>query len=194
MDDLSELKAIWCSAKTDDLPTSSEMVRLIKKFRSQKITKKIVLIVLACISTIVMVGIIIMVDAKLLTTPVGELLIVAASVLLGATNIRSIKRFYNAHNSNNKEFLQFIEQTRLNQIYYYKKTQFVGLLLCSVGLLLFLYEPLCQDPQLFIPVYALAIVYLIVMWFVIRPRKFKKGIQQLEATRERLEKILNQLN
>src|SRR5438046_7723513 len=190
MDNLNDLKTIWLTAKTDSLPTSAEMVQLIKKFRNRKIFEKIVLIVSACVLALLMVAIMVTYKSTMPTTRIGEFLIVAACGILATTNIRSIKRFYRLDHCSNKEFVEFLEQTRKNQLYYYKNTQVVGLLFCSIGLLLYLYEIVHQNTLLFIIVYAVTITYLIVLWFIIRPRKFKKGIDKLNATRERLEKIL----
>lgn len=193
MDNLDDLKAIWHSAKTDSLPTSKEMLQLIKKFRSQKLRNKWIIIVVSCLLSLLMIVILVTVPFKLFITYLGGGLIAASSVLLAATNIKSLKRFYQLDNCSNQEFLAFIEQTRQNQIYYYKKTQAVIMLLSAIGLLLYLFELATRHPKWFVGIYLLSIIYLLIMWFIVRPRRFKKEAEKLNATRQRLEKISNQL-
>lgn len=193
MDNLNDLKAIWHSAKTDSLPTSVEMKQLIKKFRNQKLRNKWFTIVISCQISILITVVLCITPFKMLITYVGGGLLVASTVLLAATNIKSLKRFYQLDNCSNQEFLAFIEQTRQNQIYYYKKTQTVIGLIWAIGWLLYLYEPVSRHPKWFIWVYGFAISYVLVIWFIVRPRYFKKGAEKLNATRQRLEKISNQL-
>jgi len=55
MDNLDDLKAIWHTAKTDVLPTSGEMLQMIRKFRSQKLRNKWLVIGVSCLSSCFMV-------------------------------------------------------------------------------------------------------------------------------------------
>jgi uncharacterized membrane protein len=193
MDNLNDLKAIWHTAKTDSLPTSAEMKQLIKKFRNQKLRNKWITIVVSCLCSILITVVLLITPFKMLITYVGGGLLVASTVLLAATNIKSLKRFYQLDNCSNQEFLAFIEQTRQNQIYYYKKTQAVFYLLWVTGCLLYLYEPVSRHPEWLIWVYGFAIIYVLVIWFIVRPRYFKKDAEKLNATKQRLERISNQL-
>ncbi len=193
MDNLNDLKAIWHTAKTDILPTSVEMKQLIKKFRNQKLRNKWITILVSCFISILLTVVLFITPFKMFITYLGGGLMVASTVLLAATNIKSLKRFYQLDNCSNQEFLAFIEQTRQNQIYYYKKTQAVFYLFWVIGWLLYLYEPFSKYPGWLIYVYAFAIIYVFVMWFIVRPHYAKKDAEKLNNTRQRLEKISNQL-
>jgi uncharacterized membrane protein len=193
MDNLNDLKAIWHSAKTDSLPTSAEMEQLIRKFRNQKLRNKWFTIVLSCFISILIIVVLFIAPFKMLSTYLGGGLLAASTLLLAATNIKSLKRFYQLDNCSNLEFLAFIAQTRQNQIYYYKKTQTVVGLLWAIGWLLYLYEPVSRYPKWFVWVYAVAIAYVLIMWFIVWPRYAKKDAEKLNATKQRLEKISNQL-
>lgn len=194
MDNLDDLKAIWHTAKTDSLPSSKEMLQIIRKFRSQKLKSKWLVIICSCLLSLFIVIVLFIVHFHLASTYIGGGLMAASGLLLAATNIRSLKRFYQLEDCSNLEFLDFIEQTRQNQIYYYKKTQAVIILLCSAGLLLYIYEATTTGhPMWFIGIYLVSIGYLAVMWFIVRPHYFKKDQEKLNTTRQRLEKISNQL-
>jgi hypothetical protein len=193
MDNLDDLKALWRTAKTDSLPSSKEMRQLVSKFRHQKLRSKWLVIVSSCLLALVIISILIITDFKMATTYIGGGLMAISALLLAATNIKSLKRFYQLEDCSNLEFLAFIEQTRQNQIYYYKKTMGIIVSVCVVGWLLYFYEFAYQHPLWLTGIYASILVYLAIMWFVVRPRSFKKDQAKLNATQQRLENISNQL-
>ena len=193
MDNLVDLKAIWHTGKTDSLPSANEMLQVVRKFRSQKLKNKWMVIVSSGLLSCLIIGVLLVVQFELFTTYLGGGLMAVSCVILAATNLRSLKRFNELEDCSNVEFLAFIEQTRQNQIYYYKKTQVLVMLLTSVGLLFYLYELTVERPEWFIGIYTVCTVYLLIMWFWVRPRYFRKNAEKLTATRKRLESISNQL-
>jgi len=130
--------------------------------------------------------------ARMMTTYIGDVLMVTSCVILAVTNIKSIKRFYYLKDCNNSEFVQFIERTRQNQIYFYKRTQVIAMSITSLGLLLYWYEYVHHNTTLTIIIYSATVVYLAAMWFIVRPRVFKKNARKLNEMLERLEKISKQ--
>jgi hypothetical protein len=192
MDNLDDLKAIWHSAKTDSLPSSKEMLQLIRKFRGRKLRSKWLIILLSLLLAFIMIGVLLTQDFKLMTTYVGGGMVIFSSLLLATTNIRSLKRFYQLDDSSNLEFLAFIEQTRQNQVFYYRKTMVAIVSLSYAGWLLYIYELIYKDSTVCIGIYTAVTIYMAIMWFVVRPLSFKRHAEKLNATRQRLEDILNQ--
>ncbi len=192
MDNLDDLKTLWQTANTDALPQPEEMLRMVKKFRNQKLRRKIILIIVALVCGTIMVTGIFIDGARMPSTYIGDVLLIITSLILAITNIRSIKRFYDLKDCSNSEFVQFIERTRQNQIYFYKKTQVITMSIASVGLMLYWYELVCRSITLTIIIYSATVIYLSVMWFVVRPRVFKKNARKLNEMLERLEKISKQ--
>jgi len=193
MDNLDDLKAIWHTAKTDALPSSQEMLQMIKKFRGQKLRNKWLMIALSLSLSIFLVSLLFTGHNKHYTTYIGGLLMALSAMLIAVTNLRSLKRFYQLDNCSNLEFVAFIEQTRQNQVYYYKKTMVVIYSLCLVGWMLFMYESLMKNPLWLVGTYSAFLIYMAVMWFIVRPRSFNKGAQKLKIMQQRLEGISNQL-
>jgi len=193
MDNLNELKEIWLSAKTDGLPGSNEMLKLVKKFRNQRVLKKLIIIFIALILGAMMVYVVIDYKSTMVTTRLGEFLLIGTCLVLVTTNVKSIKRFYELNDCSNKRFIEFLEQTRRNQVFFYQKTQVAAMSLSSAGLLLYLYEGVHKNIVTCIVVYSLTLVYLLVLWLVVRPRVFKKGQRKLNETMEKLNKISNQI-
>jgi len=192
MDNLDDLKALWLSAKTDSLPQPEEMLRMVKKFRDQKIRRKVIIIVIALLCAVIMFWGMLFDGFTMFTTYIGDVLMIISCIILVVTNLRSIKRFYQLKDCSNAEFVQFIERTRQNQIYFYKNTQVIAMSITSVGLMLYWYELVHRKPALTIIIYSATIIYLGVMWFVVRPRVFKKNARKLNEMLERLEKISKQ--
>jgi len=193
MDNLNNLKQIWLSADTTALPNPAEIVRMARKFRNEKLIEKLLVIVTAIILTLMMVWVMFIYKSTMITTRIGEVCMIITCGILVYTNVNSIGRFYRYKDYNNKEFLAFLEQTRANQIYYYKKTQVTGLILCSVGLAFYLFEMTCDDLKAGLIMYSLTGTFLLINWLVIRPRKFKKQKEKLEKTIAQLHKVADQL-
>ena len=194
MDNLNDLKAIWLTAKTDDLPGSKEMLRIVKKFRNERLRKKLLIIFVALFAIAMMVVTIFVVRSTMITTILGEAFTIMAALILVFTNTRSMKRFIDLKDCSNKEFIEFLEQTRRNQIYYYKKTQVAGMALSSVGLLLYIYEQVYRSLLLSVIFYSITIIWILFLWLYLRPRSFKKQAIKLNATMEKLRKISDQIN
>lgn len=193
MDNLNDLKAIWLTAKTDALPGSAEMSRIVKKHRNQKLLKTAGLILGALLLVAAMLGVVFEYRSTMITTRIGEALIIAAGIILIITNLSTLSRFYKLTPCSNREFIQFLEHTRVRRLFYYKWTQAIALSFCSAGLLFYIYEGVHQQTGLFVSSYAAVVLYLSVMWLYVRPRVFKKQWDKLSATIEQLEKISKQL-
>lgn len=193
MDNLDDLKALWHTAKTDVLPSSKEMLQIILKFRKQKLRSKWMIIIVSLLLSAALVFIMIHTPFKMLSTYIGGSLMAVSGLILAATNIKSLKRFYQLDDCSNLEFVAFIEQTRQNQIFYYKKTQVILMSLNTVGLSLYLYESLKDDFLPTLILYGVTTGFLFFNWFFLRPRSYKKNAAKLAATKQHFEKISNQL-
>ena len=194
MDNLNDLKAIWLTAKTDDLPGSKEMLRIVKKFRNERLRKKLLIIFVALFAIAMMVVTIFVVRSTMITTILGEVLTIMAALILIFTNTKSMKRFIDLKDCSNKEFIDFLEQTRRNQIYYYKKTQVAGMALSSTGLFLYIYEQVYRSLLATVIFYSIITIWTLFLWLYLRPRNFKKQAVKLNATMEKLRKISDQIN
>jgi hypothetical protein len=174
MDNLNDLKKIWLSANTERLPSAGQMMQIIKKYRDQKIWKKAALILAALLIAAMMIVVMFVYKSTMITTRIGELMMITAALILVVTNTRSLNRIYKLKNCSNKDFVAHLAQARRNQLYYYKKTQVAGMAISSVGLLLYDYEFSYLVPFAGIFIYAFTIAWISVLWLVVRPRAFKK--------------------
>lgn len=194
MENLNDLKKLWRQADTGQLPGAGEMLRLVQRFRSQKLRSKWLVIVGSTGLAGVMLFALFLGHFILWTTYLGGALMTASCLLLAATNIRSIRRFYHLDNCSNLEFVAFIEKTRQNQQRYYRKTMLMIMTLLAFGWLLYLYEPVRSHGSWMYALYGGILAYLAVMWFYVRPRNFKRNAGKLDAMQQKLKKLNDQLS
>jgi uncharacterized integral membrane protein len=193
MDNLNELKAIWQTAGSGNLPGAGEIKRSVKTFQAQRVRKKWFVIIASLLLSLLMVAATMSSNPKMFTTWVGGGLITFACMVLAVNNWRSLKRFNQLDDCSNHEFLSFIEQTGHNQRNYYQKTQVEVMMICSIGLSLYLYEPATHQPAWTAGLYGVTMGYLLIMWFVVRPKMFAKNTEKLNRQRNHFEKLIKQL-
>ena len=194
MDNLNNLKAIWLTAKTDSLPDSHEMVQIVRKFRNKKLLKISAMVSASVFFTVVMIWVVFVYKSVMVTTRIGEAFMLVACLILIITNLNSLLRFYKLKECSNKEFIGFLEQTRIRQQFYYQKTQVVAMIFCFTGLTVYIYEGVYKNMTLCIGVYAGTLIYFAIIWFVVRPRVFKKSGKKIVAQIEKLQNISKQIN
>lgn len=193
MDNLNELKAIWQTAGSGNLPAPDEIKRSVKTFQVQRVRKKWFVIIASVLLSILMVIATVSSNPKMFTTWVGGGLIALSSMVLVINNWRSLKRFTQLDDCSNHEFLAFIEQTGHNQRHYYQKTQVQVMMVCLIGLSLYLYEPATHHPAWTAALYGFTTGYLFIMWFVVRPKLFARNTEKLNKQRNHCEKLIKQL-
>jgi hypothetical protein len=192
MDNLNDLKKIWMAADTSVLPGSREMLETIRRYRSSRLIKKSALILAAALLTAIMVAVVFLYKSVMISTRLGEVCMIAASSLLVYTNLGSLARLYRVDNRANKEFLAYLQQVKKNRAFYYRKTQVAGMLLVSTGLLLYTYEGVHNSLVLMICSYSALIIYFAVLWFIIRPRTYRRQAVKLQKTIDHIHRLSNQ--
>ena len=192
MEDLNNLHSLWQSAKPIDLPDAAEIQKTIKQFQDRKLRNKVLVVIVAVV--IVLLSLVVLVKANNLwiSTQAAIILNVAACIVLAATNLRSMRRFIGLKDLSNLEFLQFLQQTRRNQLQYYQRTEVTGLTLISISTLLFPYQFVVGNVVPALSVYTVAIGWLLILWFYVRPRSFNKHAVKLDAEMSRFEQIIKQ--
>lgn len=194
MDNLNDLKAIWHTAKLNGLPDSEEMVSMIKAYRNKTLRKLLFIILSASAMVLLMLFAGYAYQFKFLSSKIGEGLIIFSGLILIATNLNSLNRFYKLKVCSNKEYLAFLEQTRLRQLFYFKYTQVAGLVFSFTGLILYLYELVYKNIMLMSVSYLLLVIYFVAIFFYFRPKTHKKGAAKLHAELEQARRISKQFN
>ena len=164
-----------------------------KKFRYEKLRNKVLSIAVGVIAIVIMLVFFFRTPTLEKSTIVGIAFTLIACIILIYTNARSIKRFVNLKDYSNREFVLFLEQTRRNQLFYYKYTQVFGLVFSFIGLFLFMYQFVNHQPILILLFYTVAVAWTMFMSLYLRPRNFKKQSAKLNNMLSSLKKINDQL-
>lgn len=193
MDNLNDLKKLWLTADTRVLPDAKEMINIIKKYRNKKLIGKALLIFYTALLLALMVVVMFVYKSTMLTTRIGEACIIMSGLILIVSTTNSLKRIYNLKNCTNKAFVEHLQQAYYNKIYYYKKTQVVALLFNSIGLVVYMIEPIYKRPGLGLIVCLIAVVFLLLIWLVLRPWAFKRQMKKFHKTQQKVEELQKQL-
>src|SRR3982074_3471451 len=94
MENLNDIQQIWKSVQTSHLPTAHGMMQTAKQFRNKGLTRKKILIAAGIFLAAYMVVLMLMYHSLLVSTRIGEALILCGALILAGTNIQSIGRFY----------------------------------------------------------------------------------------------------
>jgi hypothetical protein len=193
MDNLSELKAIWQTASLDSLPQAEEMIRIVRKYRGKKLLGIIAVLLTTLFLTGLLIVITVIYKSEMLSTRLGEVFMIIASLVLLGSKFSSLVRFYRLKDHGNKDFILFLERTRQRQLFYYKRTQIVGFIFCTAGLLLYPYEGVHRMPAVFIGSYSALIAYLAFLWLFVRPKVFKRQEKKMQEKIDKFEILLKQM-
>ncbi len=193
MDNFNDIKQIWLTAKVDNLPKASKVVKAMKRFRIKHILKSGSLIIVAILLGVIMVWVMFDYQSKLLVTRIGEILIILPIYIILYINSSSLIRLPNWKNCSNEQFILFLKNEQIKLISFHKRAQLVGFALVSIGLLLYLFEFARQQIILMVAIYLLALIWLAICWFFIRPIMTKRKIMKLNETIEKLENLSMQL-
>jgi hypothetical protein len=193
MHDLNDIKTIWRSAKAESLPTPDEIRGIVRKYRNQRLIKKVAIISFSILSFFLLVFILISHKLDSVPARIGDVCILVSCVVLIMANTRSLGRIYRLDPLSNRDFLQYLERVQQGYIRFYKTNQVIGLVFNSVGLLLYLFECVHRSLTGSIIGYSLIVLYLLLVWLVFRPWAFKRKMRKFKEYKTRLDKIIGQL-
>jgi hypothetical protein len=194
MNNFNDLKATWQGAKTDSLPDAKAMMHIVKSFRDEKLTRKVWIILLSIGASVFFAVRMYLDRFHMASTLLAEALLIVSLLILAYTNIRSLRRFYVLNDCSNREFVNFLEQTRTNQSFYYRRTQVVCMFFYSLGLLLYLFELVHNDVTTMVTAYVATLALLIIYWTIVRPRTYQREALKLQNTIDQTRKIAQQFN
>jgi hypothetical protein len=194
MDNFNDIKQVWLTANVTTLPKADEIVRTIKKYRLKHTIKSICLIFVTLALLFTMVWVVYDYKSNLLTTRLGEgFMLLALSIIL-VFNTNTLRKIP-GQKINNRDFIRFLKQEQARLIHFRRKTQIIGFILASIGLLLYLFEGVYnQKVLIIILVYGLTIAWLLFNWFILRPWALRKKTLKLNETIQKIESLSTQIS
>jgi hypothetical protein len=192
MDNLNDIQKIWLSANVKNLPTANEVLKTIKRYRLKQALKNISLLVVTLALVAIMVWVVFVYRSDMLTTRIGEACFFIAMFIIISINVTSLLRVSGQKNYSNDEFISFLKQEQIRLIRFTKRTQIIGFLIASAGLLLYLFE-FSYTQNAWLLTYLPASIWILFCWFILRPIALKKKTKKLNSTIQKLEKLSGQL-
>ena len=194
MENLNDIEQIWRAGASPKLPNARELVKTIRQYRLRQLIKTSVLLVFTLLLAATMIWVVMSYKSKMMVTRIGEAGIFLGIIILLFSSSRSLKRISTSRNLSNKEFLEHLKEDQAKLIRFYNRTQKIGFIISSIGLLLYLYEGVYEQIWVLYVAYVVAISWILLCWFVVRPRAFNRKSKTINATIEKIESISNQLD
>jgi DMSO/TMAO reductase YedYZ heme-binding membrane subunit len=193
MDNFEDLKQIWLSQKTADLPSVGEMRKLISVEKNRN-RRKISFSIAAIVVLLVFMALIMFFsEAKLLSTLLGEALMLAAIFILLTSRINSLRRAFRNENISNREFIEKLKSDIERLTNDWNTVQKTGFAFIGAGYMLFLYESVYQNTRAMIIGYSITVIFLSAAWFFLRPLANRRKLEKKELLLEKTENLSQQI-
>lgn len=193
MDNLNDIRAVWRSARVDNLPDVQEIKAVIHRYRRRRMWRRAGLVAAAVLVSCLLCLHLFRYTGPSVLDRLPDILALALWGFLLVQNGRSFRRAYRMRDYNNKDFLAYLDRSQAANIRYYKSTLLIALAVGSVGQLLLVYNEFHQSLVPCLIAYVVTVAFLLYIWLVFRPRQFRKKMRRFETLRARMEKISGQL-
>lgn len=193
MNNLDELKGIWNSASLP-VPPVEQIRKMVFSFKSLRLKRKRKMIIMSIMLTILMILVLINTNFGMWSSYLGGSIVACCAIFVAVSNVRSYGRFQGIEALSMLEFLGFLEQTHTNLLNFYYRTQPWVFALLIIGLSLYMLEALLINFWAGIALYFFSLSGLLVCWFYLRPKYFKRNIAAIQAEKERLRMLLEEFN
>lgn len=193
MEDLTDIKRIWTDMPDRRVPDFRQISRAVKSYRMQTMINTAGLIMLMLVLALTMVWVIVDYNSQLLSTRIGEGLMISAIIIMLSHTVKAMRHLTSATNLSNDDFLRFLKKEQVGLFQFQKRTQRIGFLIASVGLLLYLYEGVRTATATLLTAYSLVLIWIAVAWFIVRPRVVKRKMARLDERIRDLERISEQI-
>jgi peptidoglycan/LPS O-acetylase OafA/YrhL len=194
MDHLNDIQNIWLNAPAQNLPQADAFIKKAKAYRSAQIIRHAALLIITLLLLAGTVWVMYDYRSHLWTTRAGEICYLVAIAVLLFANGSTLKRAGAAKDLSNREFLEFLKEEQKRRNWFQKRTKVFGFIVAAIGLLLYIYEPFRGDPAVFYPACLGVLAWIVLCWFIIRPRIITKSNLRLSETIKSLEALEDQLS
>ncbi len=192
MDSFEDLKQLWLSEKTTNLPDFAQMRKMIAAEKNRHRRRIWFSVAAAVVLLILMIALVVFSEAKLLSTFFGEALMFAAIFILLTSRINSLRRAFRMENISNREFIEKLKFDIKRLTNDWNAVQKAGFICLGSGYLLFLYESVYQNRQAMMIGYSLAIIMLAAAWFFLRPFANRRKLEKKELLLKQIENLSQQ--
>lgn len=189
MNNFEDIKQLWNSNNTRDLPNLEQMESVIKKYQTKK-KRNIFLVIALLISCGVLFTLVFIFHKPLLwTTTFGEILMALGLILGLIIKLNTLKNITRNELKPNKYFLEDLIKTSAQK---HSKTNWhiiISVLLIAIGYGFFIYEGIRGNQTELILSYFGIALFTLVMYFIFRPFMKRSSKNKTKKMLEAIEKL-----
>jgi hypothetical protein len=194
MDNLDDIKKIWFTADLRELPTTGDMTKAVRRYRTRYVLIRGFAMLLALGLLAVMIWVAMNYHGDMLVTRIGEILFLTAIMILLSVNLSSLGRIAVQKDFSNDRFINYLKEEKLKHLSFQKRLQVVGFSFASAGLLFYIFETANESFRSLVIAYGLASAWILVCWLVLRPIAGRAKMKRLNDTIKKLEQMAGQLS
>ncbi len=195
MENNIKFKELWSQQKVSQ-PKIEEILQQVKVYKRSQFFKLLITNFLLLLTSIILAGIWIYFQPKLITTKVGIILtILAMAIFIFSYN----KQFTILKNTSkvkqSSDYLKYLTLLHKKQKHLQTTMLTTYFIMLSSGICLYLYEYTVRMPKLIaFVIYGITLSWIAFNWFYLRPTIIKKQEVKLQELIEKLESIDKQFN
>jgi len=195
MDNFKNLQDSWKNQDSSNLPDMEAIKLNVNKLRNQLVRRNVMAIVALAVTVAVMFLILFGIDFDFITTKIaliGVILTVSGAIIF---LIKLNNQMYKADKllDSSKTYLQELKKFKTDQTTLQQKGMLLYFSLIGIFLALYFYEIYHMNKWIGISAYVFAGLWMLFVWFVIRPRKIAKDNQRINEMINEVERIEGQL-
>jgi 1,4-dihydroxy-2-naphthoate octaprenyltransferase len=169
MNDFEDIKQLWDSNNTLDMPNLEQTQTVIKKYQSKKKQNAFLVTILFILCGIAFVLIIILHNPSLWTTTVGEILILIGFISGIILKLKTLKSISKNELKSNKDFLEDLIKIGIQNKTKLNWHLIISVLLLVIGYGFFIYEKIKENKTELILSYLGIALFTLGMYFIFRP-------------------------
>ena len=180
MDDFENIKQLWTSKNTSDIPNLEHIQTVIKKYQRKKKRNAFLVTILFASCGIALVFI--FREPRHWTTTLGKILIIIGFISGMILKLKTLKSITKNELKSNKDFLEDLIKVSAQKKSKINCLQLITVLLLALGYGFYIYQDIKENPTQMILSYLGIILFVFGMYFIFRPfinRKSKKKIQKM---------------
>ena len=180
MNDFENIKQLWNSNNTVDIPNLEQIQMVIKKYQSKKKQNALLLTILFVLCGFVLAFI--FHKPLSITTTLGEILISIGFILGMILKLNTLKKFTKIELKSNKDFLEDVIKVSAQKKSKTNWLQIITVLLLAIGYGFYIHQEIKDNQTSMILSYLGITLFAFGMYFIFRPyvnRNSKKKIQKM---------------
>ena len=195
MNDFNLIQDIWQNAATPAPEDISVIIADIKKKRRHMLRKLLFGIISLTAALAVIVWVLFGYDAKIITTRIGAILVIIATVggiIINSQLLNYLRKPLDA-DSDNKVYLAKMKAYQKKQQFMHTRGSEIYFIVLTTGLIFYMIEFTHGQLLYYLLDYGLTLSWIAFAWFYLRPKTIRKENKKLNTMIEHLERIAKQV-